>query len=397
MNTRISNRLLTAFLLALIAGTAFAQEDRLETARESFTGASLPTKLEILRMTERDDPAEFGPLYYYALKHVLNNAERIRADRDLRDLAFLAMDRIQAGTYRPAANDLWRLYQVHQETSFRIRVLEVLATMGGESTTVVEGVIDWVRRQHVVSQAGGSVDFQVLASAAKTLGEFGDPRAYTALLDTVLYRYPGYVTAPARESLGRLEGDMLEFALTAVRSRPPADRRPVFSLLLDMDHLDDAERLELAREVLRDAVGASASDLSAQEELRQTRFLAARILREGSYSDAAREVIRHFNQTVLEFERRRIGSAPLLEAIAAVGAMGTEEASARLTDYLDLLNTYTESDRPFDTQVVLAVIANLELLGFPGSYNVLSYTYMLENYPRRVRDRAEQAMSSVRQ
>ncbi|MCG8478074.1 MAG: hypothetical protein MI724_03190, partial [Spirochaetales bacterium] len=127
------------------------------------------------------------------------------------------------------------------------------------------------------------------------------------------------------------------------------------------------------------------------------RFAAAEVLRAGEYAEATGEVIRHFNETVLEYDRDRIPKNRLLEAIATLGAMGTPEAATRLTDYLELLNTFTEIDRPYDTQVLLAVITNLEILDSPSSYNALFFTTLLENYPRRVRDAAREAMESVSQ
>lgn len=373
----------------------FAQESRLEMFQSNFSGANLQTRMEILRAAVTEDPAEFGPLYRQAIQHVVNNADQIRSETLFRDMAMLAMERLEAGSYAPAAPDLWRLFQQHQESSFRIRTLEVLAAVGGGNTEVVEGLTDWVRRQHVVSQGGGRPDLQVLAAAVDTLGAFGDSRSFTVLLDTVLLQYPRFVTTSARQSLAALEGDMLALSLSALRARPLLERRPLFSLLLTVGILDEGQQNELSRALLADTLGVSTGDVRTQEEARQLRFATARVLREAAYSAATGEVVRHFNQTVLEFERGRISSDPLLQAIATVGAMGNEQAVERLSQYLDLVNTYTESDRPYDTQIVLAVIRNLESLGSPAAYNSLFYTQMLENYPRTVRERARQAAESV--
>jgi hypothetical protein len=136
---------------------------------------------------------------------------------------------------------------------------------------------------------------------------------------------------------------------------------------------------------------------AVQEEARRIRFLAATIIREGQYADATAVAIRHFNETVLEFERGRIARDRLLEAIGTLGAVGTEDAAIRLAEYLELLNTYTEIDRPYDTQIVLSTISNLQILDYPSSYNALFATMLLENYPRRIRDAAEAAMRSVAQ
>ena len=384
---------LVAFLV--VAANVSAQSDRLAVFQSIFSDANLQTKLELLRSAEREDPGEFGPLYRQAINHVLDNSDRLRLEPMLREMAGIATDRIREGAYKQALPDLWRFFQVYDETSFRIQVLEVIGSVLPDTDAVGEELIDWVRRQHSVSQAGGRPDLQVLATAVATLGRLEDPRAYTVLLDTVLFQYPGFVTEPARASLNRLDGDNLEFALNAIRNRPLLERRSVFNLLLREGNLGDQERLEMARAVLSDSLAATTADLMAQEEARQLRNTAARVIREGAYAPATPEVIRHFNQAVLEFERGRISSGPLLEAIATIGTMGNDEAGRRLTRYLDLVNVYTEEDRPYDTQIVLAVIGNLELLGYSGAYDSLFYTTFLENYPRRVRDRARQAAMSV--
>ncbi|TVR69660.1 MAG: HEAT repeat domain-containing protein [Spirochaetaceae bacterium] len=395
MKTRVRYTVFLLSFFLLFGGGLYAQNDRLEMFQSNFASANLQTKMEILRAAGAEDPARFGPLYRQAIEHVINNSGRITGESMLREMAMLATNRIDDGSYSPAAADLWRLFQDHGETSFRIRALEVLGNVGSGNPDVVEGVIDWVRRQHVVSEGGGRPDLQVLAAAVDTLGEFGDSRAFAVLIDTVLLQYPGFVTASARRSLAGLEGDVVALSLSSLRSRPLLERRPLFSLLLTAGFLDEGEQRELSRELLADTLNVSTSDLRAQEEARQIRFAAAQILRDGRYDPATPQVIRHFNQTVLEFERGRISSGPLLEAVATVGAMGNEDAAQRLTQYLDLLNTYTESDRPQDTQIMLAVIGNLETLGSPIAYNSLFYTTMLENYPRTVRERARQAAMAV--
>jgi hypothetical protein len=384
------------FVLVILVGPSVSgQTSRLETYQSNFSAANLQTKLEVLRAANHEDAREFGPLYRQALQFVLSNASDLPRQPMLREIAMLSTERVEEGEYTPASAELWRLFQTYDETSSRIRVLEVLGSVAGENEAIIEGVVDWVRRQHIVAEGGGRPDLQVLSVALETLGRFADPRANPVLLDAILYQYPRFVTDVARESMRQLEGDSLELALRAVRGRPMAERRPAFSLLLDGDFLEDPQQMEFARIVLGETVRASTGDVLAVQDARRIRFAAAAVLREGSYSEATGEVVQHFNQTVLEFERGRITSGPLLEAIATLGAMGNEEAAERLTAYLELVNTYTETERPFDTQIVLAVITNLEILGSPSSYNALFYTTLLENYPRRVRDRARQAMISV--
>lgn len=374
-----------------------AQNSRLDSFRSNFSGANRETKLELLRSTGNDDAAEFGPLYRQALQYVFNNANDIRGDRTLRDILLLATERVDEGQFRPAVPDVWSIFQVYDESTSRIRMLGVIGRHGHGSDAVISGLVDWVRRQHLVAQGGGRPDYQVLAAAVAAIGNLGDSRGYSAVLDTILLQYPGFVVAQARESLSRIDGDPRELALGAIRNRPVTERRPAFAFLVGGDLLDEDSRMELARVVLEDAVSASTGDVQATNEYRNLRNSAAHVIRQGRYAAATSAVIRHFNQTVLEFERKLISSGPLLEAIATMGAMENEPAAERLGSYLRLVNTYTEIDRPYDTQIVLAVITNLESIGSPASYNVLYQTTLLTNYPSRVIERARQAMVSVAQ
>ena len=75
--------------------------------------------------------------------------------------------------------------------------------------------------------------------------------------------------------------------------------------------------------------------------------------------------------------------------------MGTEAAALRLTEYLELLNTYTELDRSSDTQITLATITNLERLANSAAYNALLVASLLENYSGQIRAAAERALSSL--
>jgi hypothetical protein len=384
-----------AFLLVIAAATA--QSDRLETFQSSFSSANLQTKLEILRASDGEDPAAFGPLYGQALSYVVSNAEMLEAEQLLREIALVSIRRIEAGAYRAAVNDLWRLYRLYEETTARIEVIGVLASLAGDSPATIDGMNEWVLTQNNLTRSGTRVDLQVLAAMTGALGEIGDTSSFPAVLDVILVGYPDFVSDTALDSLGRLDGVPLEMATAFVIDQDIPDRYAPFAFFMENDYLTEADRLELARVTLGDTLRLRPQEQAVQEEARRIRFLAATIIREGQYADATAVAIRHFNETVLEFERGRIARDRLLEAIGTLGAVGTEDAAIRLAEYLELLNTYTEIDRPYDTQIVLSTISNLQILDYPSSYNALFATMLLENYPRRIRDAAEAAMRSVAQ
>ncbi len=65
--------------------------------------------------------------------------------------------------------------------------------------------------------------------------------------------------------------------------------------------------------------------------------------------------------------------------------MNTHEAAVRLTQYLVLINSYTEKGKAYDDQVVFAVLQNLGALGDKVAFDDLMYTQYL-NYTTAVEE-----------
>jgi len=383
------------FLAIAVTATVSAQVDRLETYQNNFAVSNLQTKLEIVRSADNEDAAEFGPFYGETLRFVVSNAEDLDIERALREIALKTIDRIEEGRYTPAVGDLWRLFTVYRDTTTRIRILEVIGEIGAERPEETGYLAQWVATQNNLRGGGGDVDLQVLTAAMDALGQLRAPVAFEPVLDVILTQYPDFVTTRARANLGELDGVPLELATDVIRRKDVSDKGPAFLFFMEDEYLSDPDKLELARITLNEALRAQPATVRERETLRQLRFTAASRIREGAYAAATNSVIRHFNETVLEFDRDQIPKNRVLEAIATLGAMGNTEAAVRLTDYLELLNTYTERERPYDMQILLATIRNLEILDDPGSYNALFMTTILENYPDRVRDAAREAANTV--
>lgn len=392
-------RRLTRIVLLLIVpvvGT-YAQVDPLETFQANFSSSNLQTKLEILRAADSQDPTAFGPLYGQALSFVVSNAGELAGEPLLREIALLSINRIDTGAYAPAVNDLWRLFRLYDETTARIQIIGVLGRLARDNTQVIDYINEWVRTQNNLTKAGTRVDLQVLTATIDAVGVLGSGSSFPAIVDTILLQYPDFVNDVALETLSALDGAPLDLAVATIRERDIAEKREALEFFTTSDFLSDDDKAEFARQALADALSTVVRGLEEQEEARVIRFSAAQFLREAGYSEAAGELIRHFNETVLEWDRARIPKTRVLEAIAALGATGSADAARRLTDYLELLNTYSEMDRPYDTQIVLATIANLELLDSPSSYNALFYATLLQNYPDRIKNAARQAMAAVSQ
>ncbi|MFO8043430.1 MAG: hypothetical protein R6U25_09535 [Alkalispirochaeta sp.] len=392
-------RIIVVPVLFFLTVMVVAQSQRLESLQSSFDSANRSTKLEVLRTADGEDAETFGPLYVQALEYVINNAENLRSEQVMREIASIAVSRIAEGQYTAAADQVWRLFGLYEESSARIETAEVLAELVDpeSDTDTVDAMNDWVLRQNNLSRGGTRIDLQVLTAVTETLGSLGSPSSFEALLDVILADYPDFLGDTARSALEDLDGDPAQMATEAVRNRDVDERLAPFAFFMEGDYLEESEKAEVAQIALEDALGLRPQSTELQQEVREIRFLATDVLRQTEYEPATGVLIRHFNETVLEYDRGRVVLGRVLDAVSALGATGSEAAAERLTEYLELLNTYTEIDRPSNTQLMLSVISNLERLDYSLSYDALFSVTLLDGYPSRVQDAAREAMNSVAQ
>ncbi|MFP4407608.1 MAG: hypothetical protein ACLFPW_03735 [Spirochaetaceae bacterium] len=394
---------LLVLLLILITVAGFAQDGEDQSDNQSslveryianFRDANLRTKVGILEASEEEALQEMAPLYAEALSYLVSNANDIRRDTTLQEMTDFVVEKVAEAEYAPAAEPLWQLFLNRQESLARVSILQAISATGQENQQVVVNLNQWISDRNRLKAGGDDVDLQVFHQAVVTAGELGSASSYPVLLEARLQQYAERISNSAVEAMQSLEGDEVQLAIDALAGRDPEEKMEAFSFLVRSGLYSAEEEPVIAQAALNQALEATVSEPTVTAELRQLRYEAAQVITDAGHSDATRTMIRHFNQTVLEYDRGVTTRQRVLEAVAGLGAMDTDEAAVRLTDYLELLNTYTELDRPYDTEIVMAVIRNLERLGRPGSYNALFYCTLLD-YPSRVKDAAREAMRAV--
>jgi hypothetical protein len=394
---------LLVLLLVLVAVAAFAQDGEDQPDNQSslveryisnFRNANLQTKMAILEASEDEALQEMAPLYADALSYLVSNANDIRRNTTLQQMTDFVVEKITEAEYAPAAEPLWQLFLNRREPLARVSILQAISATGQGNQQVVVNLNQWISDRNRLKAGGEDVDLQVLHQAVVTAGELGSSSSFPVLLEARLQQYSERISNSAVESMQSLEGDQVQLAIDALAGRDPKDKMEAFSFFVQSGLYADEQEPLIAQAALNQALQATVSEPTVTAELRQLRYAAALVVSDAEYSEATRTMIRHFNQTVLEYDRGVTTRQRVLEAVAGLGAMDTDEAAVRLTDYLELLNTYTELDRPYDTQIVMAVIRNLQRLGRPGSYNALFYCTLLD-YPSRVKEAAREAMRAV--
>jgi hypothetical protein len=136
-------------------------------------------------------------------------------------------------------------------------------------------------------------------------------------------------------------------------------------------------------------------DNESRRIAREIRSMAAVALTERKRTAATDLVIENFDTVLLEWDRGLTDKRHVVEAINCLGAMGSHEAAVRLTQYLVLINSYTERVREFDNNIVLAVIRNLGLLADKTAFDDLLYAQYL-GYSNEVKQATQEALDKLK-
>jgi hypothetical protein len=207
--------------------------------------------------------------------------------------------------------------------------------------------------------------------------------------------YPEKMSAAAKEALFALKGDFRENLLAVVRARPYAEKRAALQMALESDKLSDEQKGQVAEAALDVGIRSVPSDAPGKATLRELRFLAARALGERKWSRATSLLIEHLDATIGEYDKGLVDRRFLIEAAGALGSMGTHEAAVRLTQYLLLVNSYTEKAKGYDEQVVMGIIAALGQLGDRVAFDDLMYTQYL-GYSAAVKKASRTALEKLK-
>jgi hypothetical protein len=207
--------------------------------------------------------------------------------------------------------------------------------------------------------------------------------------------YPDQVAAIARDALLAIKGDFKEMLVGVIKGRPLPEKKLALQMAVDSDQLTDEQKAQVAELGLDIGLHSGASDAAGKGLLRDMRFQAAAPLGARKWSHATGLLIEHLDNSIGEFDKGLVDRNHLLDAIGTLGAMNTHEASVRLTQFLVLINSYTEKGKAYDEQVVFAVLTNLGALADKVAFDDLMYTQYL-NYSTGVKKAARTALDKLK-
>jgi PBS lyase HEAT-like repeat len=166
-------------------------------------------------------------------------------------------------------------------------------------------------------------------------------------------------------------------------------------MALESERLGSDQKALVAQFALDVSLHTNAADAAGKAGFRDMRFAAARALGDRKWAQAAPLLVENLDTTIGEFDKGLVDSNRLLDAIDELGATGTHDAAVRLTQYLVLINSYTEKGRPYDEKLVTAILTGLGNLGDKVAFDDLMYTQYL-NYPATVKKAARAALDKLK-
>jgi HEAT repeat protein len=290
---------------------------------------------------------------------------------------------------------VWKLFQTTSDSQTLAKAATALGVLGTGDAQTIANLNHYVEAQNASFASGKMPDAAVLVACLQALGKIGDASSFSTLFGTMNRGYSDQISAIAKEALLAIKGDFKEMLLGVIRDRPIPEKELALQMALGTDKLTDDQIGQLAEYALDVGLHLNASDSTGKALLRDIRFQAADSLGARKYSHASPLLIEHLDTTIGEFDKGLSDRNHLLNAIGDLGAMSSHEAAVRLTQYLVIVNSYTEKGKAYDDLVVTAILQNLGALADKVAFDDLMYTQYL-NYTGAVKKAARAALDKLK-
>jgi len=394
------NRLAISGLIVLIllSASLSAQESILSSYERNFIRASLQAKSGILRDAATDESAsEFmGSLYDFALRFALTNGEYLREDGDMIALVGAAARGAGLRGHTASLEKLWELFQIYRDSYSRVEILGALAILGEGNRQLIENLNkllddqnNYYRHSTQMEAKGLNQDFPVIRACIAALGALGDNSSFPYLFSAMTAGYPQTVTQETLKALEAIQGNYKDYLIGIIRKNPVNEKAAAFRIGAYNERLSLSERGEIAQTALEISLAGSGPMETA------LRYDAVTALTRLKWSPAAPLAIRNFYRVQTDYTNGFVPTERLLEAIACLGAMGTQEAAMALALQLGYYNSQTEKTGEYDEAVILAFISALGELGDKAAFDYLLYIGYL-NYPDKIQASAREALNRLR-
>lgn len=389
--------LLILSLGLMVISTIFGQDSQalLESYLRNFDKADLPTKLELIQDAAKRNNAALAPLFKYTIDFVVNKSSRGKNESILRQLCHIAVEQVEAFKYTEARWLVWQLFLAEADTNIKIKSLKALAVLASGDKIIIQNLNVWLANQISAFKAGQKPELSVILRCVLTLGELGDESSFVVIFNTIIASFTQEISDTAQKILIKLKGNFKELIVSIINTGSIREKKEILIIALAAESLNEKEKAEIAELALDDALRSSSVQQRELKDIREIRVLSNRALSTYKRKEATKLILQYFEVALVEYEKGLISKPDLLEIFRCLGNMEGAEAAQKLTDYLALLNLYTEQKKVYDEQIVIETINSLGRLGQKLAFDVLMNVRFLP-YNATIKNKADEALQSIK-
>lgn len=275
--------------------------------------------------------------------------------------------------------------------------MEILSALGEIDTPVniIEEMNDWLGKENEKVREGTTVPFGLVSEMVTTLGKLGSPSSFNVLFSTGALKYNNEITGKAASALKKLGTDYAESLIDVIQNNKPEEKLAAVDLAVADKELTDAEKGKIFQAALETVLLNQSLIGKEGPNLRELRLTAVKQLTLLKWTAASALAVQNFNKTIEEIDSGLASTTQLIESINFLGSVNTHEAAVRLSVYLEVLNSRKERGQQVNTQIVMAVIKNLGLLGDKTAFDNLLYAGYLD-YSSSVKNAVREALNNLK-
>jgi len=368
---------------------------RLSAYLQAFESVDLTGKLQILDTASSDPIQEVLPLYRRAARFMVDNGQQIPSNTQLQQMVRVVMPRILESQDSSLNSLLWQLFLAHDDVQQRLSILATLGPLASGDPQIRINLTTFLQNQLRSRQAGTPINVQLALGLVEAIGNILQAEVQSVLVDTVIARIDANVTRRAFEIIREIGGGTTaQPFFEAFRVAQGMDKGSIFNDYIQADFISLQDKVQFSALVLNNVLSTNIRDASLSRMFIDIRTRAVEIIADNNQPEFAPVLVRHFNDAIVGFDRGTLERSIVIDAVAALGSTNSPVAARRLTEFLNLINSYTQQDRPYDRQITLNVIENLGILASVESFNTLFMVTIL-NYPNPIKDAARTALSAI--
>ena len=381
----------------VFSGGLFAQSSLLQSYQQDFSRADLSAKARVLQAasSHREAASFIGPLYDFSLQFVLQNAEILGDDQEMKHLLGIAARGAGVSGFKGSIDTLWDLFSAFRDSPSRVEILGALGVLGKGNFRVISRLNEYLLVQTRLYRSGMGIDYPVISACIAALAELGDSSSFPALFSVLSAGYPEVIVMEASGALDLLSGNYKQFLIDAILKNPPDEKLAAFKAGMNSGRFSPAEQGQLAEIALDQSLGTFSGSTEGDAALSALRYASILALTELRWTRASAMAIRNYYRVQTDYQQGAAPKERFLEAIASLGAMGSSDAALALALQLGLINAQSEKTGAYDEDITLAVVQSLGAVGDKAAVDYLLYMNYL-GYPDHIQAAAKEALGRLK-